>query len=554
MAPRDRTAAALPRLLIVVILVALLSPGPAAARPGSVAVTGCLGDASGDVPIGECADSVEVLAGPTATTISPDGRYAFTASILDASVVMSARDQESGALTPIGCIADPDVTSSATYCGRTAQGLTGAQAIATSRDGSEIYVAAGAGVVRLGVESTGLRDLGCISMSDAGCSTDPDLRNVVRIVRHGGDLYVLAVFGNALIRLRPTGPTGLARVGCATRTGRDGCTTAPLLIQPQDLVVSPDGRHVYVAVQRGVMRFDVGAGGRLEPVGCQSRDLSGPRPALVSCSAGRTLSNWRSIVISPDGRDVYLGALSEVVHLRRTPNGRLTLQDCVLDDEARETEGDRCATTAPALRGITELAMDPDGDEVVVSAQLDDALTRLRRLRGGELSPAGCVSDSTDGTPTNSVCSATAVGLDGAWKPSISPDGRSIYVSSSVDYAVTSLRRAVTRPSLTLAGADAQRRGRAAAVLTTDGFSRGRLTGTFTVRGATARPVRLAMASVDVALTPGASGRLPLRAVDMSRLRTLLTRHGATATLTVRARATNSQGTTTQVRSIAIRR
>jgi len=159
-----------------------------------------------------------------------------------------------------GCVSE-DGTSGACVDGR---GLDGAGWVAVSPDGQHVYVA---------------------SFYSSAVAT---------FVRTAGT--------GALVQL--SGPAGcVADIGdgvtCADGRGLDGAVT---------IVVSPDGKHVYVASRGGA----VAAFTRNVTTGVLTQ-LSGPagcidETGVTGCTLGKALEGPRAITISPDGKHVYVGA------------------------------------------------------------------------------------------------------------------------------------------------------------------------------------------------------------------------------------------------------
>jgi DNA-binding beta-propeller fold protein YncE len=116
--------------------------------------------------------------------------------------------------------------------------------------------------------------------------------------------------------------------GCITATGNPiggvkQCLTDPRLAgNPESLLISGDGRRVYVAVgdRLTVLARDTGTG-RLSPSSCVSRS------ADLGCSAGaRNLRSPLYLALSPDGEDLAVGdavAGSGVTFFHRGAGGEL---------------------------------------------------------------------------------------------------------------------------------------------------------------------------------------------------------------------------------------
>jgi DNA-binding beta-propeller fold protein YncE len=165
--------------------------------------------------------------------------------------------------------------------------------------------------------------------------------------------------------------------------GTDGALSpkSPLLVDdglrnsPTDLVVSPDGKSVYVANGRGVSQYDVGAGGKLLP----------KSPARVP--AGATLTG---VAVTPDGQSVYVTRYNQAV-------GGSVLQYNV---EA----GGRLSPKSPARVGTgfqpQDVAISPDGESVyVVNRYPLNTVSQYDVGVGGQLSPKHPATVTTDNDP-----------------------------------------------------------------------------------------------------------------------------------------------------------
>ncbi len=95
--------------------------------------------------------------------------------------------------------------------------------------------------------------------------------------------------------------------GCTVFLRSPGCAFGVAMNAPEGVDISPDGANVYLAgfesgaidvfdrnTETGVVAQKTG------PRGCLA-----PRHKLPVCSTGRALSGVSSVVVSPDGRNVY---------------------------------------------------------------------------------------------------------------------------------------------------------------------------------------------------------------------------------------------------------
>ena len=231
------------------------------ARRGALTPLACLSETDAD-----CTPQPH-LSAVIGVQVSPDGRHLYAVAQGDGAILAFARDPRTGALAPLpgldGCISH-DGSSGTCRQGR---GLLGARALATSRDGRSVYV--------------------------------------------------VSEFGNAVAvfaRDRRTGAlTQLAGLdGCVTEGGSTStCAGGTALLGPRGVAVSGDGRHVYVAAagSNAVAVFarnrKTGALAQLPaPAGCVSEDGTGG-----ACRDGKALKSAGGVVVSGDGRSVYVASL-----------------------------------------------------------------------------------------------------------------------------------------------------------------------------------------------------------------------------------------------------
>jgi DNA-binding beta-propeller fold protein YncE len=117
-----------------------------------------------------------------------------------------------------------------------------------------------------------------------------------------------------------------------------------------------------------------------------------------------------------------------------------------------------CVSSAPGLRGSEDVAVSPDGKNVYVIGNGDDAISEFARNSAGTLtplpSPNNCIADESDRASTTCSGNAIAVGLGGPGPVAIaiSPDGSNVYVTgfdSEGNGDVAEFARSSTDGSLT---------------------------------------------------------------------------------------------------------
>ncbi|HEX2096885.1 MAG TPA: beta-propeller fold lactonase family protein [Solirubrobacterales bacterium] len=262
----------------------------------------------------------------------------------------------------------------------------------------------------------------------------------------GRHVYQAAgVNGGGNVRIFDRDPaTGLltprpGSLDCYSVAGFGGaCTVVNTMSRPLDVLVSPDGEHVYVAAwsSSAVTVFDRDpATGRLTrkagAAGCVAAGGAG------GCRPGFALSAVLSLAMSPDGRNVYATAQSEggsIAILRVLPDGSLE-QAAGIDGCVTETGSDGLGNTcadATAIGSGYDLAISPDGRHVYAPGRSSKAITIFNRdQQTGELTQknglAGCISQN--GFPDGSAaprCRAQSQ-LEEPFATLISPDGNFVY-------------------------------------------------------------------------------------------------------------------------------
>lgn len=396
--------------------------------------------------------------GTGSVVVTPDGRNVYVGSEADGSVLEFARDRR-GRLrqlpAPYFCVGG---AASGTLCPHQALGLRAPGEIVVSPDGRNVYVASNGGdsLVEFARGRGGaLRQLSginaCIGMSappDAGglpCPAKaPGLNEPDGMVisPDGRDLYVLGRYASTLDVFARRRGGSLRFVQCiqerglANRySGTSGClASAAGLSDPAQVVVSPDGRDVYVSSpdSRSVATFARRGSGRLGEVGCLGQNGSECGGLSVDLDGASGLAS------SPDGRSVYLGARYVLLPLRRGRRGRLR----TFGGRARciGAADSGCPEQGPGLEWDDSLAVSRDGRNVYVAAYSLDAITALVRQKDGSLRQIPGRFDCLSPYPY-SGCHGTAVGI---WSPAavaLSPDGRSVYVTGSESDALALFAR-----------------------------------------------------------------------------------------------------------------
>ncbi len=456
-----REVAALSAAALVVLLATAGALAATAHITQPAGTAGCISERGA----GPCADG-HGLDGPFSVAVSPDGKSVYVASEDSNAVVRLNRNTTTGALTQpagtAGCISETGAGPCAD-----GHGLDGPFSVAVSPDGRNVYVASGftSAVVRLdrnpttGALTQPAGTAGCISETGAGPCADGhglDGTRSVAVSPDGKSVYAAAQgavhtsTAGAVARLNRNPTTGAltqpaGTAGCISdprSEGSEPCAEGRVLHQPRDVAVSPDGKSVYaVSGSYAVANFRRNTTGAITQPAGDAGCIRQGNP--VACADGHGFRTPVSLAVSPDGKNVYVAGATvdnAVARLdRNTATGALT-QSAGTAGCISETGAGRCAD-GHGLDTPLGVAVSPDGKSVYAASNTSDAVARLDRntATGALTQPAGtagCISETGAGP-----C-ADGHGLDGPFSVAVSPDAKSVYVTSAISDAVTRFDRA----------------------------------------------------------------------------------------------------------------
>jgi len=292
--------------------------------------------------------AVRGLAGLRAVALSPDGRFVYGASALDAALTVFARDPD-GELAFVESL----------------PGVLGATALATSPDGLHLYVGGSAGVDIFSRTSSGRLSRGA-SVAFAGV-------HALAVSPDGGNVYAAALDSGVIAVLRRDPITG-ALVAQQSITG---------VAAPAGLAVSADGRSVYVTsfTDASLAVFAREAGTGL---------LSGIELFRDGVGATAGLQGAAAVTVSPDGQRVYaVGQQAMAVFSRSPDTGRLVFV---------ESKSYFAATVDCPPAPASAIAVSPDHQFLFVARSADAAVAVFRRDPGtGSLVLADIFEDALGG-------------------------------------------------------------------------------------------------------------------------------------------------------------
>ncbi len=270
------------------------------------------------LPVPVCAAG-RALVGPDVVVISPNGASVYVGSFFGDAVAVFDRDPASGALTQpgdtTGCIAEA-ISGCAPGIA-----LGAPEGMAISSDGTSLYVASAlsnalvtlARDTATGTLSQASDGSGCIAGAAlTGCVTGVQLSGANAVAFNpGGDVYVTSLFSNsvtAFARSRASG--GLVQkqgtAGCLVWLRAVGCSFGRAMRAPEGLAISPDGKNAYLAAfaTGAIDVLDRGSRSGKLTQKPRRRGCLAPR-SVPGCTHARALRGVSSIALSPDGRYLY---------------------------------------------------------------------------------------------------------------------------------------------------------------------------------------------------------------------------------------------------------
>jgi DNA-binding beta-propeller fold protein YncE len=260
----------------------------------------------------------------------------------------------------------------------------------------------------------------------------------------GKNVYVASSSSDAITIFRRNAKTGALiqpkeKAGCIAAKGADGCAKAIGLDSPNSVAVSANGRIVYAtsrdsnSITTFLRNTKSGALRQLPPsrAGCISA------LPIPGCVAGRALLGADVVVISPDAKNVYVGAFfgNAVAVFSAAEKTGVLSQPAGSAGCIAEAAKEGCASGI-ALGAVEGLAVSRTGSNVYAASALSNALAVLsRNPETGALTQAtegsGCIADSALAGCT------TGVEISGANAVATSPGSEAVYVTSLFSNSIT---------------------------------------------------------------------------------------------------------------------
>jgi len=345
---------------------------------------------------------VNGIAGPFSVAVSPDGKHVYVGGESDGALAVFSRDTATGGLTFV----EQKVNGVGGVTG-----LSGIDAVTVSPDGADVYTTSFNGAVAAFSRNATSGVLTFVEAEiDGVAGVDGlDLARDVLVSPDGAHVYV-AGLGDDAVAIFSRNPTSgaltfvdLVRDGVNGVDGIDGASA---------LTFAPNGAQLYVAgtVESAIAVFACNrTTGLLTFVEAKKNGVAGV-DGLFGVSG---------LDVSDDGKHLYAvagSASSLTTFARDAASGALTFQS-LLSDGVAGIDG---------LGGAGAVAVRPGGLTVFTTAQIDSALVAFERNpSSGALALRDVVTNGHG-----------ASGIGGASGLAVSPDGAHVYVGGFNDDAV----------------------------------------------------------------------------------------------------------------------
>jgi len=229
-----------------------------------------------------------------AVATSPDGANVYVAAWADNAVSVFSRNPVTGELSFV----EAQVNGM-----NGVQGLEQARDVVVSSDGANVYACGGA-LDTIAVfdrdQTTGELSFSQVLQNGVGGVTGMEYARALAVSADGGSLYVVGSLSDGFAVFARNPGSGLLTFSGAVTEGVDGAVG---IMTPQDLALSPDDRHLFVAGINSLAVFS------RDP---STNDLTFLQVDFDDEGGVVGLGAPSALTISPDGHDVYRNADQEV--------------------------------------------------------------------------------------------------------------------------------------------------------------------------------------------------------------------------------------------------
>jgi WD40 repeat protein len=285
---------------------------------------------------------------------------------------------------------------------------------------------------------------GCTDLSATTSALD-GATHAIAVSGDGTSVYVAATNADAVAHFSRDASTGALTFKDCIASGDSpgmGCAdvttaTTSAMEGPTAIVMSRDGRDVYVAGARAVVHLvrDLSSGG-LSFADCISSDAGATACATVMSTT--TVGSFDALRLGSEDHHLYASGGTTLVHLTRSVlDGSLLFTDCLSGAAAA---GCTNVTASNGFSGVESVAPSPDGKNLY--AGTDGTVYDLRLNAAGTPAFGDCLTTAPSTTGCTKLSPSSA--FSSLENLAISPDGANVYVSAELGGLTTLARDATT--------------------------------------------------------------------------------------------------------------
>ncbi len=293
------------------------------------------------------------LGGASDVQVSPDGRHVYVASQSDSALTVFTRNTSTGQLTLVEI--QKDGVNGAT-------GLGGASALAITSDGSRVYVVGSSdNALTAFARNADTGVLTLLATQTDGVNGVDGLAGVTDVVAFNVGtsilIYTTGLQDSAITLFVRHTNTGELAYGATYRNGENGISN---LAGASALAVSADLNYLYAAAasSNAIAAFSINqSSGALTFINSYANNQNGVTG----------LTGVRSVLVNPDGSEVYAAGLSSnsLVIFDRASDGTLTFNEAIANNSNNIT----------SLSGVTALTSTSAGRQLYSAALYSDAVS-----------------------------------------------------------------------------------------------------------------------------------------------------------------------------------
>lgn len=276
-----------------------------------------------------------------------------------------------------------------------------------------------------------------------------DMLTGIAIAPNGATMLLAAKSGDRVTALKRDATTGTLTPfagddGCVASHGDAACQEGHSLNGARAIAISPDSRFAYTVSERAdaLTTVAIGPNGITQP---QQVDACVAELAHDgACQDGHALLGLQRVAMAPDGKNVYATTIANgpheegIVGFARNAQSGFPSQLAGASGCLTATGNDSPCGDADGIVGLSDIAVAPDGRQLLAAASDSGAITTFSRAATGHLTQLTAVNACASATGSDGDCLKVPA-LASARRVTLSPDGRSVYATAGSAYGTTAI-------------------------------------------------------------------------------------------------------------------